>query len=705
MTNPFLSPLKWLNSTSAAARLLFLVALLVGSLIYQDLSLAYMVYGEISHAQREEDGVRVMRVVSKLMRSVQYERSAAAIYRATGDGLYRSRLQEHFAGTDAVIEGARQTWDGSSLEQSKDRYFQLTEDLRKIRQQGTPSREDYEKLDRQLYMLVEEILYESGLILDEDRVRIYLILAAFQTIPEQSDLALQMQEILTVGLESNGLDGASRRRLNGIESRLDAASVRLQEKIEKINRQSSHLQNRLEEPLSMYEKAYANLKVLIRSGDAFEEAGRLTTTVEKLVGVERSLQESILKELERELAREVSSLWQEIIVTSIIAAFITVIVIILSLSMVRGIRRSIHEARGMAAAIATGRLTDRIETQAKDELGQLMTSLNDMADNLSQLIGHIRSNSEKINRSSQNLAATSEEFSSTSEEQAAAVEEVSATAEELSATAGKVSEATRQAVESVRKIRNHVDHLVESNMLVMQALSELSDSSQMAADKATYNQKQIGQATAAMNQIEQATRKIADFVEIITEISERTNLLSLNAAIEAARAGDAGRGFAVVAGEITRLADQTQQSAREVEQSIEETLGSITNGVQTVQSVSENMNIILNEVQNIDAKVKSIEGSATQHSDNVTGITESAQTVEKVIGEIHTGADEQKRATDEVERTMEDINRSSQSVSEGAGNLANLAGDLSGLAETMLSDVQKFEVKEEHTDSSSSSDQ
>ncbi|MBR32859.1 MAG: hypothetical protein CMN77_16270 [Spirochaetaceae bacterium] len=698
MANIFLSPLKRLNRTSAAARLLFLILLLIGSLAYQDLSLAYRDYSLISSAQREEDGVHVMRVVSKLMRSIQYERGAAAVYRETGEGLYRARLQEHFSGTDSVIEASEEVWNESDLERSRGLYWKLREDLKAVRSQGIPSEKDYEKLDRQLYMLVEEVLYESGLILDEDTVRIYLILAAFQTIPEQSDLALQMQEILNTGLEAGGLNGVSRRRLNGVESRLDAASLRLQEKIEKINRQSSRLEGRLKKPLQAYEDAYADLKALIRSGDAFEQAGKLTTTVETLVGSERTLQEAILEELERELAREVRSLWREIIITSILAVFLTSIVIIISISIVRGIRRSINDAKSMAAAIATGELTERIQSYGKDELGQLMESLNVMADNLSQLIGKIRLNSEKITSSSQNLAATSEEFSSTSEEQAAAVEEVSATAEELSATAGKVSEATQQAVESVRKIRNHVDHLVESNLLVMQALSELSDSSRMAADKATYNQKQITEATSAMEQIEQATRKIADFVQIITEISERTNLLSLNAAIEAARAGDAGRGFAVVAGEITRLADQTQDSAREVEQSIEESLGSIQNGVRTVQSVSENMNIILNEVQKIDSQVKSIEGSASQHSDNVTGITESAQKVEKVIGEIHTGADEQKRATDEVERTMEDINRSSQNVSEGAGNLANLAGDLSGLAETMLSDVQKFHVKDEHSE-------
>ena len=699
MANPFLSPLKWLNSTSAAGRLLLLVVLLIGSLAYQDISLAYRDYSLITRAQTEEDGVALMRSVSKLMRSIQYERGAAAVYRVTGDALYRARLEEHFSGTDSVLKESSAVWQHTGLSSSKKHYLDLKKSLEKLRSGGVPSAADYAALDRELYMLVEEILYESGLILDPDKLRIYLILAAFQVIPEQSDLALEMQEILTVGLETGGLDAVSRRRLNGVESRLDAAGIKLQEKIEKINRQNTALQNRLKAPLERYERTYAALKTLVRSGDAFEQAGRLTTTVENLVGAERSLQEAILEELERELSAEVESLWREIIITSIAAALLTLFVIVLSISIVRGIRRSIRDAKGLAAAIATGELARRIEGHGKDELGQLMRSLNDMADNLSQLIGRIRSNSEKITQSSQNLAATSEEFSSTSEEQAAAVEEVSATAEELSATAGKVSEATQKAVESVRKIRQHVDHLVESNLMVMQSLSELSDSSRMAAEKATYNQNQIGQATSAMQQIELATRKIGDFVQIITEISERTNLLSLNATIEAARAGDAGRGFAVVAGEITRLADQTQQSAREVEQSIEETLGSIKNGVSTVQSVSENMNVILNEVQKIDSQVKSIEGNASQHTDNVTGITDSAQIVEKVIGEIHTGADEQKRATDEVERTMEDINRSSQNVSEGAGNLANLAGDLSDLAETMLSDVQKFHVKDEHSDS------
>lgn len=686
------SPLKWINQTSASARLLLLVSLLIASLAYQDIDLVYTDYQKINLAEKELEGIRLMRSVSKLMRSIQFERGAAAVYRATGDPLYRARLDEHFAGTDAVLRETGAVWEDTSLTKSQEQFNQIKKTMEEVRAQGAPNREIYEKLDRQLYALVEEVLYESSLILDPDSVRIYLILAAFQVIPEQSDLALEMQEILLVAVEEGGLSGGQRTRLAVVEGRLDAAGLRLQEKIEKINRQSGKLQQSLSKPIQAYEASYTSLKKLIRSEDAFDQAGKLTTTVENLVGAERSLQEAILEELEGELESEVAALWKEIIVTSAIAFVLTVFVIILSVSIVTSIRRSINDARGLAASIATGELTRRIESQGKDELGQLMKSLNEMADNLSDLIGKIRNTSEKITGSSQNLAASSEEFSSTSEEQAAAVEEVSATAEELSATAAKVSDATRKAVDSVKRIRDHVDHLVESNMLVMQSLNELSESSRMAAEKADYNQKEIGETTAAMQQIEHATRKIADFVQIITEISERTNLLSLNAAIEAARAGDAGRGFAVVAGEITRLADQTQQSAREVEQSIDETLKSIQNGVQRVHGVSENMTVILNEVQNIDAQVKSIEGSATRHSDNVTGITNSAQTVESMIGEIHSGADEQKRATDEVERTMEDINRSSQSVSAGAGNLANLAGDLNHLAETMLADVQKFRL-------------
>ncbi|MCB1138524.1 MAG: methyl-accepting chemotaxis protein [Leptospiraceae bacterium] len=686
------SPFQWLNKTSASTRLMVLVILLIVSLAYQDFSIVYRDYSEIQDAQREEEGIHLMRSVSKLMRSIQFERGAAAVYRRTGDPLFKARLDEHFGGTDSVLKSSDDLWKNTSLQQSKKSYQAVRETMREVRTSAAPSAEIYETLDRQLYGLLEEVLYESRLILDPDPVRIYLILAAFQVIPEQSDLALEMSEILTVAVEEGGLSAASSRRLVAVQARLDAASKRLKEKLEKINRQSGVLQKKLKEPVDRYEGSYEAIKELLRDDDAFGEAGRLTTAVENLVGAERALQEAILEELEKELGREVDALWQEIIATGIIAALVTLLALGLSFSIVAGIRRSISEAKGLAAAIATGELSQRITSHGKDELGQLMHSLNEMADNLSELIGRIRNTSERITASSQDLAASSEEFSSTSEEQAAAVEEVSATAEELSATAAKVSDATKKAVESVKKIRHHVDHLVESNMLVMQALNELSQSSQMAAEKADFNQGEITEATAAMQQIEQATRKIADFVAIITEISERTNLLSLNAAIEAARAGDAGRGFAVVAGEITRLADQTQQSAREVEQSIDETLGSIQNGVRRVHSVSENMNIILNEVQNIDAQVKSIEGSASQHSDNVTGITESAQTVQSVIGEIHTGADEQRRATDEVERTMEDINRSSQSVSAGAGNLANLAGDLNHLAETMLADVQKFHL-------------
>ncbi|MCB1167116.1 MAG: HAMP domain-containing protein [Leptospiraceae bacterium] len=689
-----LSPLRALNRISASRRILILVGLLVASLAYQDVMTGLRSYKEISTIQREIEGVRLMRSVSRLMRSIQYERGAASVYRNTGDDLYRERLDEHFTGTDAVLGEAQKDWKETPFARSKKKFEELVATLKEAREKGASETAVYDKLDEHLYLLIEEILYESKLILDPDSIRIYLILAGFQVIPEQSDLALELQELVSIVTADGKLTQRNRLRLAGIEARLSDSDERLANKIEKINRQSSRLQKQLKKPLADYDSNLQKLTDLIRSGAAYEETGRLTTTVESLVAAERTLQDSILTELDNELVHEKDSLWRSVIIDFSMAGIITLVVIVISISIFRGIRGSIGDAKGLAAAIAVGELGKRIKGHGKDELGQLMDSLNEMAQNLSQLIGRIRENSRKITSSSQNLAASSEEFSSTSEEQAAAVEEVSATAEELSATAGKVSDATQKAVEAVRRIGSHLDHLVESNLLVMQALAELSHSSQMAAEKANYNQQQIGETTNAMHQIEEATRKIADFVQIITEISERTNLLSLNAAIEAARAGDAGRGFAVVAGEITRLADQTQQSAREVEQSIDATLESIQNGVHRVQSVSENMTVILSEVQNIDSQVKSIETNASQHSDNVTGITDSAQIVESVIGEIHSGANEQKRATDEVERTMEDINRSSQSVSEGAGHLASLAGDLNHLAETMLAEVEKFHLEE-----------
>ncbi|MBL8022282.1 MAG: hypothetical protein JNM27_21580 [Leptospirales bacterium] len=190
-------------------------------------------------------------------------------------------------------------------------------------------------------------------------------------------------------------------------------------------------------------------------------------------------------------------------------------------------------------------------------MAEILNSLNRMAEGLATSVRSVRDSSADLSDSAGNLVDAAGRFSATSEQQSAAVEEISAAAEELSASATRMSESMNDAVKRIVDTKTSIGDLVESNRNVATSLDYVLSAFQSTSQMAVKNEEEVRQVTASMAEILTASDKIQEFVQVITEISDRTNLLALNAAIEAARAGDAGRGFAVVASEITRLADLT----------------------------------------------------------------------------------------------------------------------------------------------------
>jgi len=332
------------------------------------------------------------------------------------------------------------------------------------------------------------------------------------------------------------------------------------------------------------------------------------------------------------------------------------------------------------------------DTAIRGEVGEVSAALREMIVNLRQIIVLIHDTAGRTKQSADNLVSFSGQFASGAQDQAAAAEEASAAMEQMAASSESVSDRVSNSVQSMEAINQSLALLSRSNHEVRGSMEELTTLSRSASEKARGGEQQIHAATEAMARIQETSSKITEFVGIVTEISDRTNLLSLNAAIEAARAGEAGRGFAVVAQEITKLADRTLASAKEVTILIRASLDSIKQGTAQVDSVAGNLGGIVQDVQKIDRFSSTVMEKISLQAIDTQNIADNSTALTSTSSEILTSLSEQKRATREIETTIGNVSATAQSVSSGTNELQALANTLRSSADDLLKTVSRFKL-------------
>ena len=243
-----------------------------------------------------------------------------------------------------------------------------------------------------------------------------------------------------------------------------------------------------------------------------------------------------------------------------------------------------------------GDLSRRIDTHGEDELAQIAASFNNFAGKLSGVLAQIRDASQSVRVASEEIATGNHDLSSRTELTASSLEQTSASMQQLTETVQHNAEAARQA-----------------NQLVAQATSV-----------ARHGGVVVGNVVSTMEQINAASHKIADIIQVIDGIAFQTNILALNAAVEAARAGEQGRGFAVVAGEVRSLAGRSAEAAREIRALIGTSVEQVDAGSRLVQDAGTTMSDIMDSVQRVNDIMAEITTSTSEQS---TSIAEVGQAV------------------------------------------------------------------------------
>lgn len=383
------------------------------------------------------------------------------------------------------------------------------------------------------------------------------------------------------------------------------------------------------------------------------------------------------------------------VVTTVLflSVFACILAVLIGVYITRIIKKPILTIAASAKEISSGILTgDDIKVKNRDEIADLANSFNQMKMNLRQLIGQVSNNAKQVSATSHDLFESAEQTSKATEQISIAIQEVAFGSEKQVHSAAEANQAAAEILRGMNQAALSIQSVADLTTTANEKASAGNKVVTQAMEQMNVMQRSVGHTAEVMNALGEKSKEIGHIVQLITEISNQTNLLALNAAIEAARAGEHGRGFAVVADEVRKLAEQSGDAAGQIRQLIGEVQAEAD---KAVQSMDEGATVILEGIQMVHQSgeafrdiVKAIEQVAAE-SQEVSAIIEQVNSSSQSMAEMMEGvahiAEQSAGNTQNVAASAEEQNASMEEISASAESLSKMAQDLQEM-------ISKFKV-------------
>jgi|TARA_A100001518_G_C1225082_1_gene72534 methyl-accepting chemotaxis protein len=624
----------------------------------------------------EVEGAQALERMAQVQHELIAQRTLLARWKGT-ENAAQGLLQQRESRLDEALQQAAEPLQSDLISDQARQHFQALQGERDgLRAAGLTkvalpdALERYQKALLSLIALREQVATDSTLILDP-RLDTYLMMEQITYI-----MPRLLEQLGTFAAQGHGAVVSqhftlqSRVLIRDLRRSLDEQRAQLVKAQITLSREAPQAMRQLSAPFDASLKAFDDFLTQI-DRDMFEASPMALTPeqfvqrVEALESQLQGLQQALYQQFSASLGHYRQQALHSMI--EVIGAFIvlTLLAMYVLICLNASIRISTSNIIEAARGLRDGDLRVRMEVNGRDDLAAIAQALNTAVEQMRDSLQGVNRESQQLDNTVQLLGGQARDALDAVEQQQAQMSQIATAATQMAATAQSVAQSCEQAA-------------VEAQQTREVALSSNQRSERTSASMRHLSSR-LGDSAAALQQLRNQTQQINRVVEVIKGIAEQTNLLALNAAIEAARAGEAGRGFAVVADEVRSLSKRTQDSTQEIAQTVD--------NLQRV--VGQSVTLMEEACSQADGDI----GSVLAMGDELQNIVDSVQRVSDRLAQIATAAEQQAATADEVSGNIQQVDQAAGQLLDGAQAVSSAAEQLRRGSEGLAQNTGRFSLE------------
>lgn len=643
-------------------------------LLFLSYSVVSIITEEVGFLESEKVGVRYLQAARLPMQNIQSHRGMTAAF-LNGATEFKPRIMSKRKDVDKFLAQLQklenEVGDKLIIKGSTEKLIQQWDSIKanSMEQEPTVAIQHHSKLVADILALMTKAADNSGLTLDPKLDTFYMGSALVSSLPNLLENMGKTRAVASAIAAKGQFDEKSFIKLSILLNDVKTYAKQVETGLSAAVEYNAEIKRQLGDMINGNNKAVSELIVLIQNN--LLDADKITISSDKVFNAATHAIDGSYKLFDA-IAPALINIFDERVAKDInkeiLEITLVVIVLLVVLYLFSGLYLSIMNNLDLVAKatqeMADGNLTTRLNLNGKDEMQAIATDFNAMSEKFEALVQQIVSATSQLAAASEEVSVISQESSNNLNNQRSETEQVATAMNEMSAT---VQEVARSAGDAAGAATNADNEAKAGNSIVQSASHSIDE---LASE--------VENAATVIHQLALDSDQIGSVLDVIKGIAEQTNLLALNAAIEAARAGEQGRGFAVVADEVRTLAGRTQESTQEIESMIDKLQNGAKNAVTAMEAGKEKASVGVEQTK--------------QAGEALAAITRAVTTISEMNTQIASAAEEQSVTTEEMNKNIININQLADETANSAAQSTTASDELSKLATDLQSLVSQFKT-------------